>query len=84
MSTTVRVTPETRQTLRTLAEKSGETMQAVLDRLIAREQEKLFWEETNAAYAALRADASAWNEELAERAIWDATLMDGLEDERER
>jgi len=69
MSTTVRLTPETRQTLKTLDEKSGETMQAVLDRLIAREQEKLFWHETNAAYAALRADVSAWGEELAERAM---------------
>jgi len=81
MSMTVRITPQTHETLKSLAERSGETMQAVLDRLVAHEQELLFWQETNAAYAALRADEAAWQEELAERALWDTTLLDGLEDE---
>lgn len=36
-------------------------------------------EETNRAYAALRADAEAWRAELAEREAWDATLSDGLD-----
>jgi AbrB family looped-hinge helix DNA binding protein len=36
-------------------------------------------QETNAAYADLRADPAAWQAELAERAAWDATLMDGLD-----
>jgi hypothetical protein len=32
---------------------------------------------------ALRADSEAWAEHLAERKLWDATLMDGLDpDER--
>lgn len=81
MATTVRITPHTHETLKALAERSGETMQAILDRLVAREQEALFWQQTNAAYAALRADEAAWQEELAERALWDTTLMDGLEGE---
>jgi hypothetical protein len=33
----------------------------------------------NAAYAALRADPVAWQQELAERAAWDVTLMDVFE-----
>ena len=40
-------------------------------------------EETNRAYAALRADPDDSREELAERALWDATLLAGL-DENER
>lgn len=33
--------------------------------------------------AALKADPEAWAEELAERKLWEATLMDGLDpDER--
>ncbi|MGI8855050.1 MAG: toxin-antitoxin system protein [Thermomicrobiales bacterium] len=82
MTMTVRITPQAHETLKALAEQSGETMQAVLDRLVAQEQESLFWQQTNAAYAALRADEAAWQEEIAERALWDTTLMDGLEDER--
>lgn len=42
-------------------------------------QSKRFWQETNAAYAALRNDPQAWQEELAERAITEGTLADGLE-----
>ena len=38
-------------------------------------------EETNEAYAALRADSAAWQAELAERASWDGTLLDGLDPE---
>jgi hypothetical protein len=40
-------------------------------------------EATNAAYTSLRGDPEAWQAELPERALWDATLLDGLEsDER--
>jgi hypothetical protein len=40
-----------------------------------------FFEELNAAFATLQADPEAWAEELAERAMWDATLADGLSDD---
>jgi hypothetical protein len=82
MTVTVRITPQTHETLKALAEQSGETMQAVLDRLVAQEREALFWQQTNAAYAALRADEAAWQAEIAERALWENTLMDGLDDGR--
>jgi hypothetical protein len=35
----------------------------------------------NAAYAALRNDPQAWGEELAERALWDRALDDGLQED---
>lgn len=38
-------------------------------------------EETNRAYATLRSDPKAWEEELRERALWDETLSDGLDAE---
>lgn len=38
-------------------------------------------EEYNATYAAIRSDPDAWAEELAERAVWEGTLLDGLEDD---
>jgi hypothetical protein len=35
----------------------------------------------NRDYARLRRDPVAWAEELAERALWDNTLLDGLEND---
>lgn len=37
-------------------------------------------EATNAAYAKLRHNRTAWSEELEERAPWDSTLNDGLDE----
>jgi hypothetical protein len=54
-------------------------MQAVLDRVIEEYRRKLFLEAANAEYAALRLDADAWAEHQEERALWDATLLDGLD-----
>jgi hypothetical protein len=36
--------------------------------------------ELNEAYGRLQADPVAWEEELAERALWETTLADGLDD----
>ena len=44
---------------------------------------KQFFEWLNVGYVEQRADPEAWAEHLAERKLWDATLMDGLDpDER--
>ena len=55
-------------------------MQAVLDEAIDHYRRDKFLDEVNTAYAALRSDAKRWNAELAERALWDKTLADGLND----
>jgi hypothetical protein len=39
------------------------------------------FQQADAAYEALRADPEAWRQELEERAMWDVTLMDGIEPE---
>jgi hypothetical protein len=78
---TVRITSQTRATLRALAQHSGRTMQEVLDLAIEAYRRRLFLEETNAAFARLRDDPSAWAEVQEERAAWDQALGDGLDDE---
>ena len=45
------------------------------------ERRKRFLRKANTSYARLRKDPKAWDEELAERALWDATLSDGLEED---
>ena len=58
-------------------------MTEVLDKALDAYRRKVFFEQMNAGYAALRADPEAWAEFEAERKAWDATLMDGLDpDER--
>jgi predicted transcriptional regulator len=79
-STTVRVSEQTHELLRQLAEATGEPLQKVLERAVENYRREQFFAEFNAAYERLRADPVAWEEELAERAEWDATLADGLDD----
>ena len=79
-STTVRVSEETHALLRKLAAATGEPMQRVLERAVENYRREQFSAEFNAACARLRADPVAWEEELAERALLENTLADGLDD----
>lgn len=79
-STTVRVSKETRETLRELAQQTGEPMHRVLARAIEGYRRQYILEKTNAAYTALQADPEAWQAELQERREWDVTLADDLEE----
>jgi len=53
----------------------------MLARVVEDYEGRQYIAELNAGYAELRKDPEAWAEELAEQALWDRTLMDGLEDE---
>ena len=79
-STTVRVSEHTHELLHKLAAATGEPLQKVLERAVENYRRELFYAEFNAAFERLKADPVAWEEELAERAEWDATLADGLDD----
>jgi hypothetical protein len=76
---TVRITESSHRLLKELADQTGETMMAILDKALDVYRRQLFFEQMNAGYAELRADPEAWAEHLAERQLWDATLMDGLD-----
>jgi predicted transcriptional regulator len=79
-STTVRLDETTRDALRRLAEQTGQPMSAVLEQAIECYRRQHLLDETNAAFAALRQDDAAWQEELDERRAWDATTADDLQD----
>jgi hypothetical protein len=55
-------------------------MTEILDKAIELYKRQRFLEGLNADFAALRQNKADWEEELAERASWDNTLSDGLED----
>lgn len=77
-SLTVRISNTSHKLLQELAEESGRTMQAVLDEALEAYRRQCFLEGLSADFAALRADPEAWAEEAAERAVWDAALLDDL------
>ena len=65
-STTVRISRETQETLRELAEQAGEPMHKVLSKAVESYRRQYILEKANAAYAALRDNPKAWQEEQAE------------------
>lgn len=80
-SETVRIHPSSHAKLKELADQSGDSMANVLAKAIDVYHRQVFLEGLNQEFAALRSDRKAWDEELAERQSWEATLADGLEDD---
>ena len=79
--TQVRVSNTTHQMLRSLAAEVGESMQTVLEQAVEQYRRRRFLEGLNQDFKALKENPQAWQEELAERALWDKTLLDGAETE---
>mgnify|MGYP000682545756 CR=1 FL=1 len=79
MTTTIRISLETRNKLGELSSMAGISMQEVVDRAIELYRRQQLLAAVNHAYTALRVDSVAWSELEAERSDWDATLADGLE-----
>ena len=78
-SATVRISEQSHVKLRELAAQSGEPMQAVLDQAVEQYRRQKFWEELTVAYAAIQNDPEAMAAEKEELALWEVTLMDGLD-----
>jgi predicted transcriptional regulator len=81
-SSTIRVSRQFQSGLRKLAEQEGESMQRILEKALERYRRERKMRLFNEAYASLRCDPKAWQEELREREIWDAALLDGLESDQ--
>jgi hypothetical protein len=54
-------------------------MQEIMEKAIEAYRRKRLLEAGNLAYAALKNDPKAWEQELAERKLWENTLPDGLD-----
>jgi hypothetical protein len=76
---TVRLSEASHRILEELAQKTGQTPTDVLDKALNAYRRKVFFEELNAGYAALRADPQAWAQWQDEIRSMDGCLMDGLD-----
>jgi hypothetical protein len=77
----VRVTERTHRALRELAEQTGASTPAIIERAIDRYQQEHIIELASAQWAALLADPETRAELEAEDAIWDRLAGDGLPEE---
>ena len=77
-SSTVRIDPRAHIMLRRIAEQSKESMQSTLTKAIELYRRQIFLKRANLAFAAMRKDPKAWQEELKEREEWDSTLLDDV------
>ena len=75
----IRISPQSKSTLRKLPEHGGKPMQTVLDEAIEQYRRDRFLRELDEGYVRLQADSAAWREELDERRLWDSTMADGLD-----
>jgi predicted CopG family antitoxin len=80
-SVNVRISANSYQILKTLSQGKGQSMQSVIDQAIEDLRRRKMLEATNLAFSEMKADKTAWREEIAEREIWANTLSDGVEEE---
>jgi predicted DNA-binding protein len=78
---TARISLHAQSILRDLAEKSGKTIQEILDEAIESYRRYKFLVDCNSAFARLKENPKAWEEEKEERRLFENTLKDGLKDE---
>ena len=79
-TTTIRISTQTRTSLRELAQAVGLPMQKVLEQAIEQYQRQYLLRSANVAYAQLREDKPTWETYREEQVEWDVTLNDGLGD----
>lgn len=75
MSTTIKVSSQTRDQIKSLGASTGQTADQVVSRALVEYERALFWREY--AEAAERERSAS---ELAEQELWDRTVRDGLTD----
>jgi hypothetical protein len=73
---TTRISDNGLRLLRELSRDLNQPQPAVLDEALETLRRKRFFERLNQQYARLRTDSAAWDEELADRRLWDRTSSD--------
>lgn len=78
--TTIKVTAETRDRLRKLADAEQSTMEAALAKVLDEAEQARFWQGVKDDYARLQDDPEQWAGYVNELAEWDPTISDGLDE----
>jgi predicted CopG family antitoxin len=79
MTKPIRVSEESHEFLQKLADSKRQSVREVLDEIIEEKRRETLFDAIDAYYEKLQQQPQAWQAELAERAVWDKTLRDGLD-----
>ena len=77
----VQISEKSLEVVRNISERNGLEISDVLDKAVEAYRRECFLDDTNRAFEALREDSGSWQEELEERALWEDTLSDGVNEE---
>jgi hypothetical protein len=78
-TSTIDITETSRDLLRELAEKTGQTASEVIDMALDAYRRQVFFDKLNLGYAELRSDPQAWEEYQADQKEWEVTSLDSLD-----
>lgn len=76
MSTTIRVSEQTRDRFAQLAAQTGRPMTELVDQAADALERRVFFDQLTEGYDAIRGDEAQWTEIADERAVESATLQD--------
>jgi hypothetical protein len=79
--TSVQISEKSLEVVRNISERNGLEISDVLDKAVEAYRREVFLDDTNRAFETMRDDSGSWQEELEERALWEDTLSDGVNDE---
>lgn len=80
-TTTMRISVNDRDTAQQLARENGSSQMEIVHEALELYRRQHMLAAMNRGFAALRRDATAWKEEMAERDAWDITLGDAAEND---
>lgn len=80
-TTTIRVPTEVREKLAELSKSEGRPIGQLIQGFLDDYEERQFFKRLGEDFRRLQSDPEEWADYQRELAEWDATLMDGLEDE---
>lgn len=79
--TTAKISPNAARILERLQHRYHKPKTVLIDLALKKYEDQILLEEINEAYARLKKDKKAWQEELQERQELEGTIADGLKDE---
>lgn len=74
---TTRIMESDHRLLQQLAQHTGKQHQEIIHEALDSYHRDQLLDDTNAAFARLKAQPEAWAEEITERSAWDGTVADG-------
>lgn len=81
MAITAKISEPTHIALKQLSEQTGKPMQLILEEAVESYRRQKFFDNLDRQVLATKANSKDWEEELAERRLWEATLADGSEED---